>query len=104
MAATRQTARKGKTAPKGASARRVADQATTALGKTVTPKTVRQWARDHIARFQDEGYTVHAYSAAEVRTILKGLGRSDARRQASKAGDQPTEQTDADDTTEGSEA
>lgn len=89
---------------KGSSARRVADQASTQLGKTVTPKTVRQWSRDHIARFGDESYTVHAYSAAEVRQILKGLASTKARRTASKAGDQAPDDDAADETAETPEA
>lgn len=79
---------------KGSSARKVADQVSARLGKTVTPKTIRQWARDHMTRFQDEGYTVHAYSAAEVRQITAAFVKSDARRQASKAGDQATDDSD----------
>lgn len=87
-----------KPAAKGASARQVADRVSTAIGRTVTPKTIRQWARDHMARFQDESYTVHRYSVPEVNKILAAFRATDARRQASKAGDQPT--ADA----EGSEA
>jgi hypothetical protein len=91
------TTRKAPVKAKGSSARAVADKASAALSRTVTPKTVRQWARDHMARFQDESYTVHAYSAAEVRTILKGLGAAEARRTASKAGDLPADEDEGSD-------
>ena len=82
------TQTKPESKPKGLSARAVAAQVSTELGRTVTPKTIRQWARDHMGRFQDESYTVHAYSAPEAKTIVEAFKANDARRQASKAGDQ----------------
>jgi hypothetical protein len=80
-----------KPAAKGTSARQAADKVSAAIGRTVTPKTIRQWFRDHLTRFQDESYTVHRYSAAEVQKVMKAFQASDARRTASKAGDQPAD-------------
>lgn len=85
--------------PKGTTARQAADQLSAELGRTVTPKTVRQWFRDHDAKYQDESYTVHRYSAAQVKRVMTAFKANDARRQASDAGDQPvdddTDQTEA---------
>jgi hypothetical protein len=56
-------------------------------GRKVDGKRVRQWVRDHVARFDDDGYTAHQYTAAEYRTIVAGMtgtaktGRSTAARQ-----------------------
>jgi hypothetical protein len=80
-----------KPAAKGTTARQAADRVSAAIGRTVTPKTIRQWSRDHIGRFQDESSTVHRYSADEVNRIMAAFKANDARRQASKAGDQATE-------------
>lgn len=79
---------KPKSKPKGLSASAMAAQVSTAVGRTVTPKTIRQWARDHITRFGDETYTVHAYSTVEARRIRDAFVKSNARRQASVAADQ----------------
>ena len=93
---TKGNARKATKPAKGSTARQAADRVSTALGRTVTPKTVRQWFRDHVARFQDESYTVHRYSAAEVNRLMAAFKASDARRTASKAGDQPAADADED--------
>lgn len=81
---------------KGTTARQAADSVSTEIGRTVTPKTIRQWFRDHDPKFQDESYTVHRYTPAQVKKVMAAFKASDARRQASTAGDQPAEDTDAD--------
>jgi len=44
-------------------------------------KRVRAWVRENIARFDDDGYTSHEYSAAEYKTIVAGLsGQSKTAR------------------------
>ena len=59
-------------------------------GRKVDGKRVRQWVREHVARFDDDGYTAHQYTAAEYRTIVAGMtgttksGRSTAARQGRK--------------------
>ena len=60
-------------------------------GRKVDGKRVRAWVREHVARFDDDGYTAHQYSATEFRTIVAGMtggaksGRSTAAQQGRKA-------------------
>lgn len=60
-------------------------------GKTRKPcdaKRVRSWARGNIARFDDDGYTSHAYSGRERDLIVAALvkrARPDATGQAGRA-------------------
>jgi len=42
-------------------------------GRKLDAKRVRAWVRDHVARFDDDGYTSHDYSTAEYRTIIAGM-------------------------------
>lgn len=80
------------------SARDVA-KALSVKGRKVDGKRVRQWVRDHVARFDDDGYTSHQYSAAEFRTIVTGMsgqaksGRSTAARQGRKPASTPRKRT-----------
>lgn len=61
------------------------------LGGTMTDKRVRAWVREHVARFDDDGYTAHAYTSAEFAAIVKGMsaanksGRATAARNGRKA-------------------
>jgi len=51
-------------------------------------KRVRAWARDHIARLDDDAYTSHAYTAAERDRIVAALiarSRPDAKGTAGRA-------------------
>jgi hypothetical protein len=74
------------------SARAVARTVSTKLGRTVTDKQVRGWARDHIARFdktKHPEYQGHAYTAAEVRVIVAGMVARAARRAAPESAPAP---------------
>ena len=51
-------------------------------GRVVTAKRVRSWAREHIGRYDDDKYTSHAYTPAEVRAIVAGFGESKSRAAA----------------------
>jgi len=66
-------------------ARKVAEEVTRKLGKPVNAKRVRQWVRDHIAAFDDEGYTAHQYTAAQRQAILKGMTTAAAQPRAKAA-------------------
>lgn len=69
-------------------ARDVARLVSKATGRDVNAKRVRQWVRDHIAAFDDDGYTAHQYSAQQVRAIVAGMtkGAKGARSSAASAG------------------
>lgn len=56
-----------------------------AHGRTVTAKQVRQWCRDNVTAYQDDGYTVHAYDAATVKRIESAWKGRTARRNAQSA-------------------
>jgi hypothetical protein len=60
---------------------------TAQLHRTVTPKAIRSWARERIARFGDDKYTAHAYSVGEVKAITAAFA---ARGERSKAQSKPT--------------
>jgi IS5 family transposase len=49
---------------------------------SVTDKQVRQWVRDNIDAYDDDGYTSHAYSVAQRDRIVKAIV---AKRTASGA-------------------
>jgi hypothetical protein len=66
-------------------ARKVADEVTRKLGKPVNAKRVRQWVRDHIAAFDDEGYTSHQYTPAQRAAIVKGMTTAAAKPRAKAA-------------------
>jgi len=66
-------------------ARKVADEVTRKLGKPVNAKRVRQWVRDHIAAFDDDGYTTHAYTAAQKARIVTGMTKAAAQPRAKSA-------------------
>jgi hypothetical protein len=55
------------------SARAVAKLVASRSGRPCDAKRVRAWARASIARFDDEGYTTHAYTSAERDRIVNGL-------------------------------
>jgi len=66
-------------------ARQVAEAVTKSLGKPVNAKRVRQWVRDHIAAYDDEGYTAHQYTPAQRTAILKGMTAAAAKPRAKAA-------------------
>lgn len=55
------------------SARQVARMVSKAVGRDITDKRVRQWVRDNVASFDDDGYTTHAYDARTVKVIVAGM-------------------------------
>lgn len=70
------------------SANAVARDASKATGRKVDAKRVRSWARANIGRFDDDGYTTHAYSAAERTRIIAALtarAKPDAKGTAGRA-------------------
>ena len=58
---------------KTTTAAQVAREVTRKTGKACDGKRVRSWARAFIARFDDDGYTSHQYSAAEHARIVTAL-------------------------------
>lgn len=68
-------------------ARKVADEVTRKLGKPVNAKRVRQWVRDHLPAFDDEGYTAHNYTPAQRAKIVAGMTKS-AQQPRAKAASQ----------------
>lgn len=57
-------------------------------GRPMSDKRVRGWVRDHVQRFMDDGYTTHAYTAAERDRIVSALvarSRPDATGTAGRA-------------------
>lgn len=55
------------------SARAVAKLVASRTGKPCDAKRVRAWARGHVSRFDDEGYTTHAYTSAERDRIVNAM-------------------------------
>jgi hypothetical protein len=49
-------------------------------GRPCDGKRVRAWAREHLARFNDDGYTTHAYTSRERDAIVDGLVKRSAPR------------------------
>jgi hypothetical protein len=75
------------------SARQTARDASKASGRPVTDKRVRAWARESIARFDDDGYTAHVYTVAEHKAIVaafvakaKGTVGTNARARSASNG------------------
>jgi hypothetical protein len=58
-------------------------------GRLVTGKTVRSWFRANVARFDDDAYTAHAYSAGEVRAYLAAHKASGERASVQPKGKVP---------------
>lgn len=56
------------------------------LGRTISGKVVRQWSRDNIARFGDDKYTAHEYSAAEVKAISAAFAARGTRSRVQPKG------------------
>jgi hypothetical protein len=52
------------------------------LHRTITPKSIRSYARERIGRFGDDAYTSHGYTPAEVSAISAAFA---ARSERSKA-------------------
>lgn len=48
-------------------------RAMSSKGRKLDAKRVRAWVREHIARFDDDGYTSHEYTPAEYRSIIAGM-------------------------------
>lgn len=67
------------------SARKVAEEVSTKLGKPVNAKRVRQWVRDHVPAFDDEGYTAHNYTTAQRTSIVNGMTKAAAQPRAKAA-------------------
>lgn len=74
------------------SAREVARLVAKATGKPCDAKRVRAWARANVTRFDDDGYTAHAYTTPEATRIVaalvaraKGQGTGTNARSASAA-------------------
>jgi hypothetical protein len=61
-------------------ARVVAGLVTKRVGRKVTDKQVRAWARDNIQRLMDDGYTHHEYTSAERDRIVNALAARRAAR------------------------
>lgn len=57
-------------------ARTVARMVSKAVGRDVSDKRVRAWVRDHVAAFDDDGYTSHQYSPAQVKVIVAGMTKA----------------------------
>ena len=57
------------------------------LHRTVSPKAIRGYARERIARFGDDRYTAHLYTPAEVTSITAAfVGRGErSKAQTPKA-------------------
>jgi len=69
-------------------ARQVAALVAKKTGRPCDGKRVRAWAREHMARFNDDGYTTHAYTARERDAIMAALvsrSRPDAKGTAGRA-------------------
>ena len=60
----------------------LARKLTAQLHRTITPKAIRSWSRERIARFGDDKYTAHAYSVGEVKAISAAFA---GRAERSKA-------------------
>ena len=70
------------------SARAVAKLVTARTHRPCDAKRVRAWARANVTRFDDDGYTTHAYTGAERDRIVNGLvsrSRADATGTAGRA-------------------
>jgi hypothetical protein len=67
------------------------------LGRPVTAKQVRTVARDTMPAYQDEAYTQHAYSKADLLALLAAFQSRTTRRGASIAGSGPDGQVVASD-------
>lgn len=67
------------------SARDVAKAVAKATGKPVDAKRVRAWVRDHVASFDDEGYTAHVYDASLRARIVKGMTTAASKPRATAA-------------------
>lgn len=65
--------------------RQVARLVADATGRECDAKRVRAWVRDNVARFDDDGYTAHAYTLAECQTIVDGLTTRKARGESGPA-------------------
>lgn len=76
-------------------ARQTARDVSKALGRDVDAKRVRQWVRDNVDAYDDDGYTAHQYSHALHARIVAGMvakakgarptAASSGRKGASKA-------------------
>lgn len=66
-------------------ARKLAEEVSRRLGKPVNAKRVRQWVRDHLPAFDDEGYTAHNYTPAQRAAILKGMTKAAAQPRSKAA-------------------
>lgn len=55
------------------SANVVARLVTKRTGRPCDAKRVRSWARANVSRFDDDGYTTHAYTSAERDRIVNAL-------------------------------
>jgi len=51
----------------------VAREVSKRTGKPCDGKRVRAWVRANVSRFDDDGYTAHAYTAAEHKRIVDAL-------------------------------
>jgi hypothetical protein len=51
-------------------------------GRRITAKAIRSFVRDNWTAYQDDRYTAHLYSPAQVETLTKAFG---ARGERSKA-------------------
>lgn len=61
-------------------ARTVARQVSKVLGREVNAKRVRAWVRDHVAAFDDDGYTAHVYDARTAAAIVAGMTKGQTER------------------------
>lgn len=66
-------------------ARKVAETVSKKLGKPVNQKRVRQWVRDHLPAFDDDGYTQHLYTPAQVTAIVNGMTGAASKPRAKTA-------------------
>lgn len=55
------------------SARQTAREVSKRLGKDVSDKRVRDWVRQNVEAYDDDGYTTHAYDRRTFDRIVKGM-------------------------------
>lgn len=67
------------------SARDTAKAINAKTGKDIDAKRVRQWVRDHIDAYDDDGYTAHAYNRATFDRIVAGMTKASGSERSKAA-------------------
>jgi len=66
-------------------ARQTARDVSKVLGHAIDAKRVRGWVREHIAAYDDDGYTAHVYNAETHKRIVAGMTAKAATGRAKAA-------------------